>query len=158
MTIQTLAQTLADTSLSIVLTDSGWLFGALEAVHVLAITLVLGSIAVVDLRLIGGGPAHGSARQVLARLLPFTLGGFVLAVGTGGVLIFANPVGYSGNTWFGVKLTLLALAGVNALVFHLFVQNRLGDESSWAPRISGAASLTLWVGVVAAARWIGYTL
>jgi hypothetical protein len=158
MSIQTFAQTLADTRLSIVLTDSSWLFGTLEAVHVLAITLVVGSIAVVDLRLIGGGPAHGSARQVLQRLLPFTLGAFALAVTTGGLLIFANPVGYSGNTWFGVKVTLLVLAGINALVFHLFFQNRLGDQASWAPRLSGAVSLTLWVGVVAAARWIGYTL
>lgn len=158
MSIQTIARILAETRLSIVLTDSSWLFGALEAVHVLAITLVVGSIAVVDLRLIGGGPAHGSARQVLARLLPFTLGAFVLAVGTGGVLFFANPVGYSDNTWFGVKLALLVLAGGNALVFHLFFQNRLADASSWGPRVSGAVSLTLWVGVVAAARWIGYTL
>lgn len=158
MSIQAFAQTLADTRLSIVLTDSSWLFGTLEAVHVLAITLVVGSIAVVDLRLIGGGPAHGSAQQVLRRLLPFTLGAFVLAVTTGGLLIFANPVGYSGNTWLGVKFALLALAGINALAFHLFFQNRLADARSWAPRISGAASLTLWVGVVAAARWIGYTL
>jgi hypothetical protein len=158
MSIATIAQALADTPLANLLSDSSWLFGTLESIHVIALTLVIGSIALVDLRLIGIGPSRGSAEEVLHRLLPFTLGGFVLAAATGSILIFANPIGYSKNVWFAAKFTLLALAGINALVFHLFFQRRLVNAASLAPRISGAISLSLWVGIVASARWIGYFL
>jgi len=158
MSIETIAQGLADTSLATTLTDSSWLFGAVESIHVLALTLVLGSITLVDLRLIGIGPSRGSAEQVLHRLLPFTLGGFVLAAITGSVLIFANPIGYSKNFFFAAKFSLLALAGINALVFHIFFQRRLVDGASLAPRISGGVSLALWVSIIATARWIGYTI
>lgn len=159
MSLETIAQTLSETSLAYSLSDSPWLFGTVESVHVLALTLVIGSIALVDLRLIGiAGPARGSIDQVLRRLLPFTLGGFALAAASGSVLIFANPIGYSQNFWFAVKFSLLALAGINALVFHLFFQRRAIEPGALAPRISGALSLSLWLGIVVAGRWIGYTI
>jgi len=158
MSLQTFAQSLSETKLALELSDSSWLFGTVESIHVAALTLVFGSIALVDLRLIGVGPARGSAQQVLSRLLPFTLGGFGLAAITGSVLIFANPIGYSENIWFGVKFALLALAGVNALVFHLIGQRNPDWEKSSAPRIAGVISLLLWTGVITSARWIGYTI
>ena len=158
MSLETIAQALSETGLATLLSDSSWLFGTVESVHVFALTLVIGSIALVDLRLIGVGPTRGSAQQVLARLLPFTLGGFGLAVLSGSILIFANPIGYSKNVWFGAKFALLALAGLNALVFHLFAQRKLMQDGALAPRISGGISLALWLGIVVAGRWIGYTV
>jgi hypothetical protein len=158
MSIETIAQALADTPLANALSDSSWLFGTVESAHVLALTLVIGSIALVDLRLIGLGPARGTAQEVLERLLPFTLGGFALAATTGSVLIFANPIGYSQNFWFAAKFSLLALAGLNALVFHLFGQRKLMVEGALAPRIAGVTSLALWSGIIVAGRWIGYTV
>jgi len=158
MSINTIAHALADTSLATALSDSSWLFGTVESIHVLALTLVIGSIALVDLRLIGVGPARGTADQVLRRLLPFTLGGFALAAATGSVLIFANPIGYSQNFWFGAKFSLLALAGINALAFHLFAQGKLLVDGALAPRVSGAISLLLWTAIIVSGRWIGYTI
>lgn len=158
MSLHSIAQGLADSRLAARLTDSLWLFGTLESVHVLALTLVVGSIALVDLRLIGVGPARGTARQVIDRLLPVTWVGFALALATGGVMIFANPVGYVDNFFFRLKFVLLAAAGVNMLAFHVVVERQLGREGALAPRISGGVSLMLWVSIVGVARWIGYTL
>ena len=158
MSLQTLAQWLSETPLALELADSNWLFGTVEALHVAALSVVIGSIALVDLRLIGVGLARGSAQEVLERLGPFTLGCFAFALASGSVLLFANPIGYSENFWFAAKFSLLALAGINALVFHLFAQRKLAEPGSIIPRISGAVSLTLWLGIVIAGRWIGYTL
>jgi len=158
MSLETIAQTLAETPLAYYLSDSPWLFGAVESVHVLALTLVFGSIAVVDLRLIGIGPAHGPAQQVIDRLLPFTWGGFALAVTTGSVMIFANPIGYAANTWFRVKFALLATAGLNMLLFHFVSAKQLEQPAAIAPRVSGGLSLVVWTGVIIAGRWIGYTI
>lgn len=158
MSLQSVALWLSETPLALELADSNWLFGTVEALHVAALTLVIGSIALVDLRLIGVGPARGTAQEVLERLVPFTLVGFGFALASGSVLLFANPIGYSENFWFAAKFSLLALAGINALVFHLFAQRKLAQPGSVIPRISGAISLSLWLGIVIAGRWIGYTL
>lgn len=158
MSLDTIAQQLSETALAYQLSDSNWLFGTVESVHVLALTLVVGSIALVDLRLLGGGPARGSIRQVLRRLLPVTIGSFLVAAASGAVLIFANPSGYLHNTWFGVKFALLALAGLNMLGFHFIAARQLEQANALAPRLSGALSLVLWLGVVTSGRWIGYTI
>lgn len=158
MSLETIAQYLSETPLAYQLADSGWLFGTVESVHVLALTLVVGTIALVDLRLLGFGPTQGSIQQVVRRLVPVTLSAFVVAALSGSILIFANPTGYANNKWFAAKFVLLALAGVNALAFHFTGARWLGRSDAWAPRVSGALSLLLWIGVVTSGRWIGYTI
>lgn len=158
MSIESLAERLADTSLAYALTDSTWLFGTLEAVHVLALSLVVGSIAIIDLRLLGIAGKDHDPQELLHRLLPFTWAGFALALASGTVMIFANPISYLANFFFRGKLLLLALAGANMVLFHLFSSRRLASQGAWAPRVSGAASLALWVSIVTFGRWIGFTL
>lgn len=158
MSLDVLAQRLSATWLADALTDSNWLFGTIEAVHVLALSLVLGSIAWVDLQLIGLGRSERPVRDTIARLLPITWSGFALAAVTGTSMIFANPVGYFGNTFFRVKLVLLAAAGLNALAFHFAAARGLDQPGALAPRVSAAVSLTIWVSVVVCGRWIGFTI
>lgn len=156
MSLQSIAESLADTHLAELLTDSNWLFGTLESVHVLALTLVIGSIAMVDLRLVGVG--RSDPQQLIRRLVPVTWAGFGLALLSGSVMIFANPIGYAGNLFFRLKFALLAAAGINMLLFHFVTQRQLNRTGAWAPRVSGAVSLGLWLSIVGAGRWIGYTL
>ena len=158
MSLQDFANTLAATPLAAELTDSTWLFGAVESVHVVALTLVLGSIALVDLRLLGLIERDTDADGFVRRLLPLTWGGFALAALTGSTLVFANPQGYFANTFFLGKLVLLALAGLNVLVFHRFVQPRRNPGSALAPRVSAGISLVLWFTIVSFGRWIGFTI
>ncbi|WP_375394410.1 DUF6644 family protein [uncultured Sphingomonas sp.] len=158
MSIDSLAQRLSATPLAETLTDSNWLFGTLEAVHVLALSLVLGSIAFVDVQLIGLGLRDRPPRETIARMLPITWAGFALAATTGTLMIFANPIGYFTNTFFRIKLALLVAAGLNVLAFHFGAVRRLDQPRSLAPRISGALSLTIWLSVVVCGRWIGFTI
>lgn len=158
MTIEDFAIRLSETPLSIALTDSEWAFPALESAHVIAITLVVGSIALVDLRLLGVAARERDARDLIASLLPITWVAFAFALVTGSLLFVANPISYSANIYFLSKLGLLVLAGFNMLLFHWFSHRHLGRAGALAPRLSGAASLGLWITIVAAGRWIGFTL
>jgi hypothetical protein len=158
MSLEDIANSLAATPLAAEMTDSTWLFGAVESVHVVALTLVLGSIALVDLRLLGLVDRDRDANVMIRSLLPLTWFGFVLAVITGTTLIFANPKGYFENFFFQGKIVLLLLAGVNLVVFHVFVQPRMKTTGGLGPRVSGAISLVLWLTIVSFGRWIGFTI
>ncbi|MET0363848.1 MAG: hypothetical protein ABW169_04275, partial [Sphingobium sp.] len=97
MSLEDFAIRLSETSLSIALTDSEWAFPALESAHVIALTLVFGSIAVVDLRLLGLAARDRDARQLIAAVLPITWGAFAFALLTGTLLFVANPISYVAN-------------------------------------------------------------
>ncbi len=158
MNLDDLANWLSETPLAYALTDSTWLFGTVEAVHVLALTLVFGSIALVDLRLVGLAQTGRDPQALLRQWLPLTWTGFGLAAATGITMIFANPQGYFTNFFFKGKLVLLLLAGVNMLVFHFVAAPKLATPGSLAPRVSGAVSLTVWTAIIVFGRWIGFTI
>lgn len=158
MSLQDFANTLANTGLAIELADSAWLFGTVETVHVVALALVFGSIALVDLRLLGLVRKDEDVATLLRQLLPLTWGGFALAAASGVTLIFANPFGYFENFFFKAKLVLLVIAGLNVLIFHRWVLPRSTSPEALAPRISGGISLALWLTILSFGRWIGFTI
>jgi hypothetical protein len=158
MNLEDFANWLSQTPLSIALTDSETAFPAIESLHVIAITLVVGSIAIVDLRLLGLAARRRDASELIASILPITWSAFALGVVTGILLFAANPIGYSANAYFLGKLILLALAGANMIAFHLFAHRHLVKEGALAPKLSGGASLSLWVAIVTFGRLIGFTL
>jgi hypothetical protein len=138
-------------------------FPSLESVHVLAITLVLGSIAVADLRLLGLASVKRPVSQLLDEILPVTWVAFGFALVTGLLLFSSNAVEYAHNKPFQFKMILLVLAGLNMLVFQLVTFRTVGswDQAARTPpgaRFAGAASLVCWIGVVAFGRWIGFTI
>jgi hypothetical protein len=143
--------------------ENDLLFPLIESIHVLAICLVVGSILAVDLRLIGFAWVSRPVSRITAGILPLTWGAFVVAVASGGLLFISNATKYLGNGFFVAKMSLIALAGLNMLVFH-FVSSR--DASKWEnqarpplpARLAGGLSLLLWIAVVACGRWIGFTM
>ena len=158
MSLQDFAFWLSETRLAIALTDSEWAFPAIESLHVIALTLVIGSIAIVDLRLLGLASKQRDTGDLIAAILPITWLAFGVAAISGLLLFTANPVSYSENFYFLGKLSLLAMAGANMLLFHRFAHRQLAVPGALAPKLSGGASLTLWVTIVAFGRWIGFTL
>lgn len=158
MSLQDFAIWLSETRLSAALTDSPAAFPAIESLHVIAITLVVGSIMIVDLRLVGLASRTRDPRDLIGAVLPVTWIAFVVAAVTGGLLFSANPISYSANFYFLGKLSLLVLAGINMIGFHLFSHRHLDREGAVLPKLSGGASLALWVVIVAFGRWIGFTL
>ncbi|WP_022681547.1 DUF6644 family protein [Sphingobium bisphenolivorans] len=158
MSLENFAIWLSESPLSIALTDFEIAFPAIESLHVIALTLVVGSIALVDLHLLGLAWRRRDASDLMRSILPITWLAFAFALLTGLLLFAANPISYSANFYFLAKLSLLVLAGVNMLAFHLFSHRHLATPGALAPKLSGAASLTLWLTIVTFGRWIGFTL
>jgi len=163
VTLDTLFQQLYDSPLSAAIRENNAAFPWIESLHVLAITLVFGTISVVDLRLIGY-PAHRrGARQLIVDLLPYTWAAFGLAVASGGLLFASNAVAYAHNSQFQWKMLTILAAGANMVFFHLTAYRRIIDWDDALPpplaaKIAGATSLALWILVIFFGRWIGFTL
>ena len=156
-------QKLYDLEISETIRASAMAFPWLESVHVLAITLVLGSIIVVDLRLLGLASVKRPVNLLVKQILPITWVAFVIAVITGGAMFLSNALDYSKNLPFRMKMLLMLLAGLNMVFFHLVTYRSVGtwNESRQTPfgaRWAGAFSVLTWIGVVAFGRWIGFTI
>ncbi len=155
-------QWLESTALATAIREQESLFPWIESVHVLAITLVVGTILIVDLRLLGLGSQQRPASKVLAEVLPFTRAAFVLAAITGVTLFSSHAVKYAGNFPFQMKMVLLVFALINILVFHTLGTRNIErwDTAARTPpaaRVAGGVSLLCWMVVVGAGRWIGFT-
>jgi hypothetical protein len=140
---------------------SGWLFPWIETVHVLAVAVVFGSVLTVDLRLLGLSSRSTTVSGLAREVLPFTWAAFVVAAISGTLLFISKAPVYFGTVQFQVKFLLMALAGLNMLVFHFGPYRRVADWDLRLPpppqaRLAGLLSLALWVGVVFMGRWIGF--
>lgn len=143
--------------------ENEFLFPWIEAIHVLAVTLVIGSIALVDLRLIGVRTLNRPISNISKELLPITWMAFLAAAITGAILFTSNALSYSQNFYFISKMILLGLAGINMMFFQLIIGKNLDSWNHYqqlpiAARIAGAISLTLWLSIIVCGRWIGFTL
>jgi hypothetical protein len=163
MSIQTILVWLENTPLAQAIAESPVLFPTIESIHVLAITFVVGSIALVDLRLLGLTGRDQKPGRIAADILPWTWGAFILAACAGSLLFASQAEKYFGNTAFRTKFSLMALAGINMLVFQLITGRNIDSWPEDAPtpltaKIAGGLSLALWVGVVTCGRLIGFTM
>ena len=163
MLLQGLWQALEASPVGQFVASSSWAFPTIESLHVMAIVTVLGTIVVMDLRLLGVASIDRAVTAMSKDTLRWTWGAFVLAMITGGLLFCAKATEYAVNPNFQLKMLLIALAGVNMGVFHLFTW-RTVDKWDTAPalplaaKIAGGLSLFLWVITVFFARAIGFTL
>ncbi len=152
---------LEQTSVGASVRESLWLFPAIETLHLLGMAMLVGSVVAFDLRLLGWAMRRERVSQLAGRLLPWTWAGFVLQVITGAVLFSSEAVKVSGNPAFRLKMLLLLLAGVQALAFQWNSHRNLakwedGGSLPAAAKISGFVSIVLWIGIVAAGRFIGF--
>ena len=163
MELDALLRALEATGFATAIRENESLFPWIESVHVLAITLVVGSIAIVDLRLLGVASLDRAAVRLTSDVLPCTWAAFAVAVITGSLLFSSNAFNYAHNGYFQAKFIFMALAGLNMAVFHL---TGVRDIARWgaargtplAAKAAGAISLLVWVAVIVFGRWIGFTL
>jgi len=162
MTLTPLLTWLEATSLATAVRESTWLFPTIETVHVLFLTLVVGSIMVVDLRLLNLASRNRPVSELTAEVLPWTWTAFAIAAITGSLLFSSAATKYVGLWPFRAKMVLLLCAAINMTVFHLgaFRGVAAWDRAPATPppaaRLAGGISLAIWVGVVAMGRWIGF--
>jgi len=140
-----------------------WWFPLLESIHVLASTFLVGSVLMVDLRLMGVASQSQAVTRITREVLPWTRLAALVAVVTGALLFLANTVRYWENPAFRIKLALLVLAGVNMAYFHLrTVRDVIEWDGGPAPpapaRFAGAFSVLLWIGIMLSGRWVGHLI
>lgn len=139
--------------------QSLWLFPAIETVHLLGMATLLATIAAFDLRLMGVA-LNGQSIFVLGRRLrPLTWAAFAVQAISGFMLFSSEATHMIRNPAFRIKMLLIVLAGVQALVFHATARRNCParpEKPRAQDRIAGFVSMVLWIGVVAAGRWIGF--
>jgi hypothetical protein len=133
----------------------------MEGTHLLALMLFAGTIMIVDLRLLGVTFRRTPVSVVSERVLPLTVGGFLLVVVTGAVLFYAKPLIYYHNIFFRLKLIFILLAMINIAIFHLRVQRNqeVWDSATRTPagaRASAIVSLAAWILIIFMGRFIAY--
>jgi hypothetical protein len=143
--------------------ESTWMFPTLETLHVIALVTVLGTIFVMDLRMLGLTSNKFAVTKTAKDTLPWTWGGFVLAAITGALLFVSKASSYVINPYFLWKMAMLALAGLNMMYFHFITYRTVEhwDRDATMPvsvKVAGALSLVFWLLVVFFGRAIGFTL
>jgi hypothetical protein len=158
--LEGLVTKLADTPWSIALHESLYMYAITESTHVLSIMLFVGTIAMVDLRLLGISYIKVPVSQMLSKMLPWTVAGFVLLVITGGMLFLAIPIRTYHSIWFRLKCLVILIAAVNIAIFTFKVER---DKAAWdlgeVPRkakVCAAISLCAWACVIVFGRLIAY--
>src|ERR1700757_511253 len=154
-------QWLDQTAVGSTIRQSLWLFPAIETVHLLGMAALVGTITVLDLRLLGWTMPQRRVSEVVPRLLPWAWLGFGVQVVTGALLFSSEAVKIYGNPAFRLKMLFLLLAGIQALIFQTVVSRKLPawDDRPAPPvmaRITGMISMLLWIAIVTAGRFIGF--
>ena len=136
-----------------------WVRPVSETLHILGLSLVVGAIGLLDLRMLGMakalplGPFH--------RLVRWGIFGFIINLITGTLIFAGNPLRYIHNRSFQLKLVFLLLAGINALVFNLAVFRQAercgpGDDAPVSAKVIAGISLFLLLGVICCGQMIAF--
>lgn len=161
MSLLSFCEWLAGTPWSIALHESQYMYSFVESTHVLTLCLFLGTLIFMDLRMLGVTLRSVPVGEVAARVLPWTVAGFVIMVITGALLFYAIPVRSYQSIFFRIKVLLLILAGLNAWHYHRHAHRTVaawgGDpRPPKSVRVSAMVSLCAWTGVIFAGRFIAY--
>jgi len=143
--------------------ESRWGFPGIVGMHILGLALSAGTIVWFDLRLLGMALRDVPVSKVYRRLIPWAGTGFALMGITGGLLFVGYASSAFDNVYFRLKMGGIALAGLNALVFHVATTRRV---EAWdgalrppaAARLAGLFSIALWAAVIMSGRLMSYTM
>jgi hypothetical protein len=159
--LQHFCQVLYDSHVGTTIRESDNAFPIIESVHVLGITLLVGTIALLDLRMLGLILRPIPVTRIARAVFPLAWSGFAVMFTSGFLLFWAEAAKNYSNPAFRIKLILLALVGLNPLIFHTTIYRRVHEwevleASPWRARAAAIASLTLWSGVIISGRLIAY--
>ena len=150
---------LENTSIANAIRTIPWLYPAFETGHYIGLSLLVGGIMLIDLRVLG--MARALPLKSMIGLLPFVWAGFIINVLTGSMLFIYGATNFGPNGAFQLKMAFMVVAGLNALAFDLAVR-RSGGVWVTADRppalVKGFATLSLvfWLCVVTTGRWMAY--
>lgn len=145
---------------SIDLRESQYVWSLFEVAHVLCMCLFAGLIIMMDLRLLGVGNMRTPFSVLQRRLFPWQMLGMMLSAATGLILVFGDPMRFYSNIFFWMKMSLMVIAGLNAMAFHYttyFDVDRWDNKvPPYGAKLAGALGIGLWGFVIIAGRLIPY--
>ena len=153
------ADWLVSTPINGLVLNYAWSWPTLESLHFLALCLLMGSLLIMDLRLIGFNRII--PLQAVHALMPLAIGSFAVNLITGVAFLFGDPYTYFANWAFWFKMSLIVLAGLNFLVYFTKVEPailKLGpnDPTPAFAKAVGVMSLVFWFGVLSYGRLLPY--
>jgi hypothetical protein len=152
------AVALQESGFAFAIRDSFWIYPTANLTHILGLALLVGSILILDLRLLGVG--RWVSVEALSRLTtPFSIIGICLILASGSILFSADAAALSQNPIFQLKMAILAAAILNALLFRILWQRRLGAWTSGVPasaKLQAGLSGIAWLSVASCGRLIAY--
>jgi hypothetical protein len=159
MAIPSILEWIEGTSLSVAIREGGLPYPVIGGVHLLSIAWFGGMLLVTDLRLLGWAMRTRSVSDVWALVKPWKRLGFIVVVGSGLLLTWAEPIRLYQSPSFWVKMVLFALVGVHALVFHSGVYahpEKLDAGITPKAKLAAVLSLILWAGLILSGRLIAF--
>jgi len=162
MDISEVLKSIENTDIASSIRDSLFLFPMLESIHVIGLALVFGTIAIIDLRLLGLASTHRPFRKMASDILKWTWIAFTITFVTGAFMFTTNATVYVHNSVFQAKMAVLLLAGINMGIFELTTGRsarkwEISKSPPVAAKTAAIISLTLWISVIFLGRWIGFT-
>jgi hypothetical protein len=162
--MEALSDLLAATNMVAFVNDNDWVWPVSEMIHFVGMSLLIGTVGLVDLRILGVGKGLPIAR--LEKLVPWGVAGFIMNVVTGFMFVAGNPVGgpieYLTNASLQIKMLLVLIAGINLLVFYFTgiareLESVTADgEAATRAKVVAGISLAAWFGVIFFGRLIMY--
>lgn len=137
--------------------DSKYAIPLLQSVHLIGITLLLGTTLILNLRLLGLGFRRLPLPLLAEELWPWTKGGLLLAICSGIMVFLPDPTRYAQSDPFRLKMALLCMALLyHFTVFRKVVRTDPGTRGKTTNAAVAAISLTLWFGVGWSGRAIAF--
>jgi hypothetical protein len=163
MSIVGICHFIQNTSLATGFRQADFLFPAVEGTHILALSLSVGLILMLDLRLLRLAFQTEPVSRVMHQVMPWALPGFAVMFITGVVLFLAQAESAYTNSYFRIKILLLALLGFNAVLFQFKFYPHMAewDTAESIPtgaKVIAGVSLMFWMGVIACGRLMAYEL
>ncbi len=145
---------------SIAMRESLYAFPVLLTIHLISLATFAGLVMMMDLRLLGVAYRGTPFSEVQGRLFPWQMVAMVVTSIAGLLLFYAQPMRYFGKVLYWIKMALLALAGVNVLLFHFITYRTIDNWDITNPpvaaKVAGGLSVALWACIVAFGRLTAY--
>lgn len=158
--LQGLAAQIAGLPISETLKAYQWIVPAVQSVHILALAVILSSVAMLDVRVLSMRTGGATGAELDRRFLRWVWPSLAVMLATGIILIAAEPERSLPNPVFQAKmLMLLGAIGLSLLMVRSLGAGHIAQVAAGrrlSARVLAALSLVLWVSVAVAGRWIAY--
>jgi len=144
-------------AVGVAIRDSLWLFPVVEAGHLLALTVLGGSVLAVDLHLLGFGLREKSVAYVVGQVRPWLYASILAMIATGVPLFLSEAEKCYFSDAFWLKMKTLPIAVVYTIALRSWIAKTGPDLGTWTGRAMAIISISLWLTVAAAGRWIGFS-